>query len=418
MKHTLVCVLKSGGQYTSKHVERLRAQTWYPVVCLTDDISVTEPKLPLTRGLAGWWSKLEVFDHDFGAPVCYLDLDVVVQNLHWLNPLEDSSFYGMEDAFKPDGCPLNSSVMVWDGGPRKQVFDGLSEQEMQHPGGDQQWIWRKLGEGMKFLEPPSVVSYKKHGKAPEFGVVVYHGKPKPWDREQFEHELVCLFPASQTNLKEQFNTAWGALHTDIQKYSAGQRAHAKCWLTYRALDGKVTYGDWLQNVANVALPPMIDRKVEARWHTSQLAAEVFLNIQQGKAWQAQAKGYIATAQDGKLLAENPGAVLNLVRVGCLLAYQQMMDGQEDEAAGTVNKCFQLWTSSWGGIDPLRYPFRFIEMRQDSAPLYAMARIMHKLGRIKVYFNQPDWAEKVLKEAESSHWWKSMLLLGKHRSAIW
>jgi hypothetical protein len=271
---------------------------------------------------------------------------------------------------------------------------------------------------MKFLEPPSVASYKKHGKAPEFGVVVYHGKPKPWDREQFEHELVCLFPASQTNLKEQFNTAWGALHTDIQKYSAGQRAHAKCWLTYRALDGKVTYGDWLQNVANVALPPMIDRKVEARWHTSQLAAEVFLNIQQGKAWQAQAKGYIATAQDGKLLAENPGAVLNLVRVGCLLAYQQMMDGQEEEAAGTVNKCFQLWTSSWGGIDPLRYPFRFIEMRQDSAPLYAMARIMHKLGRIKVYFNQPDWAEKVLKEAESSHWWKSMLLLGKHRSAIW
>jgi len=418
MKHTLVCVLKSGGQYTSKHVERLRAQTWRPVVCLTDDTSVTEPKLPLTRGLAGWWSKLEVFDHDFGGPVCYLDLDVVVQNLLWLGPLEGSSFYGMEDAFKPDGCPLNSSVMVWDGKPRKQVFDGLSEQEMQHPGGDQQWIWRKLGGEAKLLLPPAVVSYKKHGVSPEFGVIVYHGKPKPWDRQQFEHEIVCLFPNSQTSLKDQFSTAWGALHTDIPRYSAGQRAHAKCWLTYRALDGKVTYGDWLQNVANVALPPMIDRKVEARWHTSQLAAEVFLNIQQGKAWQAQAKGYIATAQDGKLLAENPGAVLNLVRVGCLLAYQQMLDGQEEEAAATANKCFQLWTSSWGEIDPLRYPFRVIEMRQDSAPLYAMARIMHKLGRIKVYFNQPDWAEKVLKEAESSHWWKSMLLLGKHRSAIW
>lgn len=418
MKHTLVCVLKTGGQYTAHHVERLRAQAWRPIICLTDDPDVTEPKRLLTRNLAGWWSKLELFDHDFGGPVCYLDLDVTIQNLEWLEQLHEPTFHGMLDAYQPGGCLLNSSVMVWDGKPRPEMFDGLTEQEMQHPGGDQQWIWRKLPVHFGMLEPPTVVSYKKQGKKPEFGVVVYHGKPKPWDVAEFEHELLALFPNSTMTRKEQYDIAWGALHTDVARYSAGERAHAKCWLTYRTIDGEVTYDSWQKNVAVVAIASTGNAKMDARWQTSQIAAEMFLNILQGEEWQSSAIAFMDTAQRSSVLRDNPGSCLNLVRVGCLLAYQQMLEGKEEEAALTVAECFRLWSNTWTNLDPMENPYRYVEMRMDSPPLYAMMRIMHQMGRVKVYFYKPTWAESLLKGQEDTPWWKCMMKLGKHQRAMW
>ena len=413
------CVLKTGGIYTAAHVERLRAMLWQPVTCLTDDPEVTGPKIALKHGWPGWWSKLELFEHDLGH-VCYLDLDVTVQHLDWLAELDPAVFYGMRDAYEPDGSLFNSSVMVWSG-KRPDLVEGITAQDMQHPGGDQQWIWRKLNESKpvaQLLRRPDVASYKKHGKRPEFGVVVYHGQPKPWDVAEFEHELLALFPNSKMPRPEQYNVAWGALHTDVARYSAGERAHAKCWLTYRTLDGEVTYDSWKKNVAVVAIPSTGQPKMDARWQTSQAAAEVFLKIQEGEEWQPAAQSFLDTATLSPLLTENPGSCLNLARVGCLLAYQRMLEGNEEAAASIISECFRLWGETWTKIDPMENPYRYVEMRQDSAALYAMSRIMHQMGRVKVYFFKPAWAENLFKEQEKTLWWRCMVRLGRQRGVMW
>jgi hypothetical protein len=176
---TFVCVLKTGGIYGPEHVQRLSDMIWRyykptPVICLTDHPE--QHGIRLVKGWEGWWSKLELFDHDFGK-TCYFDLDVTIRSvISWLDalPTDDGQVWGMKDALLPN---LNSSVMVWQG-PRPEVtkdYDGTP-----HSGGDQKWIYSKLKDSIQYLHPPLVTSFKAHG--PKSGsVVVYHGKPKPWD---------------------------------------------------------------------------------------------------------------------------------------------------------------------------------------------------------------------------------------------
>jgi len=412
-----VCVLKSGGIYTPAHVERLRAMVWQPVTCLTDCPDVPGPTLPLRHGWPGWWSKLELFEHDLGH-VCYFDLDVTVQSLDWLKDLDSAAFYAMADAYQPGGCPVNSSVMVWQG-PMPAIVAGFGPEAMAGcPGGDQEWIWRKLGSAIRLIQPPAVVSYKKHGKKAEYGVVVYHGRPKPWDVAEFEYELLALFPNSTLPRKEQYDVAWGALHTDVQRYSAGERAHAKCWLTYRAFDGEVTWNDWLKNVDVVKLPPTGQAKMDARWSTSQSAAEVYLKIKNEAPWIEEAKRYLKISQTTTVLADNPGACANLVRVGSLLAYKQYLDGDEEECAVTVSEVYRLWGETWSKINPMENPYRYVEMRKDSTPLYLMMRLMHAMGRVSVYFYKPEWAENLFKTEEKSPWWSCVLSLARHPRCLW
>lgn len=174
-----LCVLKSGGAYTAAHVERLRWQVGKPVLCLTDDANVVFPTLPLELNLPGWWSKLELFRHDLGR-VCYLDLDVTVQRLDFIEKVSQEGLWGMRDAYSPNGCHLNSSVMIWTGS-RPHLVEGFAMGNVHlYPGGDQQWIAEHEPD-LHFIHPPDIVSFKKHGKPANAGIIVYHGKPKPWD---------------------------------------------------------------------------------------------------------------------------------------------------------------------------------------------------------------------------------------------
>ena len=96
----------------------------------------------------------------------------------------------------------------------------------------------------------------------------------------------------------------------------------------------------------------------------------------------------------------------------------MLEGNEEAAASIISECFRLWGETWTKIDPMENPYRYVEMRQDSAALYAMSRIMHQMGRVKVYFFKPDWAENLFKEQEKTLWWRCMVRLGRQRGAMW
>lgn len=190
---TFASVLKSGGEYKTEHVERLVYQVSahytepFNFICLSDHQDVACDRIELQNDWPGWWSKLELFQHDLGK-VCYLDLDVTVQSsLHWIDKIDPGEqLFGMNDALWKDN--LNSSVMIWQG-QKLDVVEGFSKAEIKkwNKGPDrwvdQGWIQNKLGENLKFISDENVCSYKfgKDQDKTTASILVFHGKPKPWD---------------------------------------------------------------------------------------------------------------------------------------------------------------------------------------------------------------------------------------------
>ena len=173
---TFLCVLKTGGQYNASHVERLRWQVGQEVVCLTDDPEVQGATIPLTENWPGWWSKLELFKHNLGK-CCYLDLDVTVQRLDWVYGLR-GDFCAWVDPYPGRVSHLNSSFMLWEGA-QPQLIDGFNESRKHEARSDQEWIAKRIHP--ELVGEPDIVSFKKHGRPREAGLVVYHGHPKPWE---------------------------------------------------------------------------------------------------------------------------------------------------------------------------------------------------------------------------------------------
>jgi hypothetical protein len=137
---TVACVLRSGPskigfRYQPRHVTRLAdlVDRFLPArhrfVCLTDMDDVGVEMVPLRHSWPGWWSKLELFQHDFG-PTIYFDLDVAIQgDLSFLVPFSETpeTICAMEDSL-PDHQRqprLGSAVMAWSGS-RPQVCDSFS----------------------------------------------------------------------------------------------------------------------------------------------------------------------------------------------------------------------------------------------------------------------------------------------------
>lgn len=188
---TFLTVLKTGGEYTAEHVARVfdmlakHYQGAFRFLCLTDDSAVDQGiRCPLVKNWPGWWSKLELFMHDFGR-CCYLDLDVTITgSIDWIDdfPTDAGEFYAMEDAMWPNS--INSSFMLWSGA-RVHLLNGFSAtgQPVTMPNGqgnsDQVWINERIGPRI-YVNPPQVGSFKIHGEGSS-SIVVYHGKPKPWD---------------------------------------------------------------------------------------------------------------------------------------------------------------------------------------------------------------------------------------------
>jgi hypothetical protein len=106
--------------------------------------------IPLEDDLPGWWSKIELFKHDFGRTL-YLDLDTLP-----VGSLDEIVNYPAEIAFSPPhhvlvGQPeptkrpgLNiryqTSCMVWTPPAGVEIFKCFHESTMRRLNGDQDWI--------------------------------------------------------------------------------------------------------------------------------------------------------------------------------------------------------------------------------------------------------------------------------------
>lgn len=128
---TVLCVLRSGGDYTPEYVRRLRDGVMRNItvphrfVCLSD-VEVPCERIPLKHDWPGWWSKLEVFRPDvIKGKTLYLDLDtVIVGNL---DAVADIGFdFSMLNVREKDTKVGNSGAM-WIGKPFPHVYERFAE---------------------------------------------------------------------------------------------------------------------------------------------------------------------------------------------------------------------------------------------------------------------------------------------------
>ena len=187
----VLCVCKSGAEYTAEWVEKLKAGVSrnltvpYEFKCLSD-IEVPD-RIPLKHSWPGWWSKIEVFREVTG-PTLYLDLDTVVTgNIDWLTKTE--GFTAIRNFHDPD---MIGSAVMWFSGPLRKVYDRFCEKpfkwidyhEKKANGpylGDQAFIWESMKRKVEHLPMERIKSYKFHCKAglPEnTSLVCFHGLPK------------------------------------------------------------------------------------------------------------------------------------------------------------------------------------------------------------------------------------------------
>ena len=196
----IYCVLRSGGKdYDERHVRWLKRQCdeYAPgvdFVCLTDlqdDIDGVETH-PLIHHWPGWWSKIELFRYE---DVFYLDLDTVLLNdIRYMLNLE--GFYALRNfgGHKLRGrVVMGSGIMSWSGSYR-HVYDNFDIRNIdrykhrQNRWGDQGYIHEQVDyRPIQDAFPGKIHSYKFDGidqSNPSSDIVVFHGKPNPWESKQ------------------------------------------------------------------------------------------------------------------------------------------------------------------------------------------------------------------------------------------
>jgi hypothetical protein len=186
-------VLKSGGQYKPEHVQwfqrMITEKCSAEFVCLSDMKVPGVEIIPLKRNWPGWWSKIELFQY---SDVLYFDLDtVIINNIDYM--LDLKGFNALRNPTSKRSMiaqmGMASGIMAWDH-PPQGVYEGfdtrlIPQYNTRKAWGDQGYIATKTRyTPLQDTFPGRIKSYKyelMNKEKPNCDIVVYHGRPKPWD---------------------------------------------------------------------------------------------------------------------------------------------------------------------------------------------------------------------------------------------
>jgi hypothetical protein len=211
---TVFTVLRSGGVYEPRHVERLREQVekhlpGVPFAALSDQHLHRATRVRLERASwSGWWAKMELFRPDLRGDILYFDLDTDIRG-----SLGEIASVGQLTVLRDpyaDGSPrkgferIGSGVMYLPEAARAEVWDAWNQDTFRVMSalrakglGDQaflQTLWEGKAKRWQDLLPRQLLSYKAEvnpqwragavATLPEGARVVYgHGRPRPWEIE-------------------------------------------------------------------------------------------------------------------------------------------------------------------------------------------------------------------------------------------
>lgn len=177
----IVTVLRSGGHYAADYVERIQQglAAHSPderMVCLSD-CPVPCERIPLKWDWSGWWAKFEIFAHDYGEPVIYVDLDTLI--IGDVTDLYRERFTMIPDLYRPQYS--QSGVMAWTGDmrPLYRRFRNDAPRLMQRYRGDGECI-REIADHDRF-EGDMIQSAKIARDRSNARLICFHGQPRPRD---------------------------------------------------------------------------------------------------------------------------------------------------------------------------------------------------------------------------------------------
>lgn len=191
-KAKVICVLREGGEYDRTHVARLARQVEQHAPVGTEFICLENP----AEGWPGWWAKMALFKEQ--GPLLYLDLhSTLVGSVEPLLELAGRHEFICLRDFNYPQREVQSSVMAWRG-DLSHLYRKFTENPQAHMAenssarwwGDQGFIERHQPERSYWqdLVPGQLVSFKKHvrgrGLPPAARVIVFHGKPRPWEQSE------------------------------------------------------------------------------------------------------------------------------------------------------------------------------------------------------------------------------------------
>ena len=263
--------------------------------------------------------------------------------------------------------------------------------------------WAKmLSYPVKHLPPPPTPSEP----ASRFIKASPKDPPPCLDFEQFPLVSRQFVPPSPKMLPAEHARAIEEAKHTLQDTTAtfDQRASALCYLTYRCIDGMITFEEWrtLRQNSNGA---RVDRAaamepLHHRWWISQCTAENYLNSLVHPLpfcnWvEPEFNGHIfqLMLDSGK---HWPPQILNVLRIGVLSMYKTFLMWKEPitesnrQFLTTAKELLLLnpWKAVWDSLDLTQWPYRFEEAHADLRAFTAMMFILRAAG---VYdFKDQPW----------------------------
>ncbi len=184
-----ICVLRSGKEYGSKHVQWLARQV-PDLVCLSDVEVEGVHTIRLKHNWPGWWAKMELFRPDIEDDLLFFDLDtVVLGGIEQLESLEHTTL--LSDFYKPN-LPASGLMLIKNRDKDRVWSDWMEDPEAhmkrcvtREHWGDQGYLRDVLPCKRWQNELPNrIFSYKVHAmRSTPVGasVICFHGNPRPWD---------------------------------------------------------------------------------------------------------------------------------------------------------------------------------------------------------------------------------------------
>ena len=190
-------VLRSGGDFEPKHVYALQKMCAkylppHEFVCLSD-VDLECKTIPLLHDWEGWWAKMELFRLP---SALYFDLDTVLTGdcTAIVEAAKQHDFVIMRDVYRGQYNPkaMQSSMMYWS--KPVELYEKFADLQMYAAGGDQVYIEHHMKGRVAYWQDicDGIVSFKADvlpKGLDDAKVVIFHGKPRPWEQTRIPYEI-------------------------------------------------------------------------------------------------------------------------------------------------------------------------------------------------------------------------------------
>ena len=213
----------------------------------------------------------------------------------------------------------------------------------------------------------------------------------------------------------QYEQAWADLNN--RAAHPNDRAHSKCFLTYRAVDGEVSMADWQRVVEPVCTGEIKEPYAAWRWKASQACAEFYLQILRGGI----PTPLVEPLPPLEVLTHYPGYTINWLRCANLVAYDKLLRGDKAGCITFIQATIDTYMQTRAQADWQVFPLMLFEARRDWFALCGLLWTMNAAGHAWRHpFPKAAWVsvDEIKKAEAGDAWIKCMIHLRQTTQAIW